>query len=36
MNEKINPAVLKDHLEALGDPRIDRTKNHEESCTLTK
>ena len=28
MNEKINPAVLRDYLEALEDPRIDRTKKH--------
>lgn len=28
MNEKVNPAVLRDYLEALEDPRIDRTKKH--------
>lgn len=28
MVEKIKPAVLKDYLEALEDPRIDRTKKH--------
>jgi len=26
--KKINPAVLRDYLEALEDPRIDRTKKH--------
>lgn len=28
MDKKINPAVLRDYLEALEDPRIDRTKKH--------
>ena len=28
MDSKINPAVLRDYLEALEDPRIDRTKKH--------
>jgi hypothetical protein len=28
MNEKINPAVLRNYLEALDDPRIDSTKKH--------
>ncbi len=28
MDEKINPEVLRDYLEALEDPRIDRTKKH--------
>ena len=29
MSQKIKSAVLKDYLEALEDPRIDRTKKHE-------
>jgi hypothetical protein len=28
MDKRINPAVLRDYLEALEDPRIDRTKKH--------
>jgi predicted transposase YbfD/YdcC len=35
MSKKIDPRVLKDHLESLEDPRIDRSKKHELIDILT-